>query len=204
MAFTDIKIRSFTGKHFKEFIPCIARLRSDIFREYPYLLERSIEEEKQRLKHYAEHHEAIAVLIFEGSTIVGASTGIPLIYEKKERQKILIEKQLNPAVIFHFDVSVLLKQYRGRGIGHHFFDLREEHVKALGSFQYTCFFDVDYSEYSSVKPSPDYLSLHHFWRQRGYVHHPDIVQHIDWKDHKEITGKKLSCWLKALCEYSLS
>jgi hypothetical protein len=200
MVFTDIKIRSFTGSSFREFIPCIARLRLEIFREYPYLQERNIEEEKQFLKKHSEHPEAIAILVFEGSTIVGASMGIPMIYEKKEYQKSLLERRLNPAAIFYFDTSTLLKQYRGRGITHHFFDLKELHAKTLNHFEHTCFFNVDRTETPLIPPPADYLSLHNFWRQRGYIHHPDIVQHIDWRDvgELEITKKKLSCWIKNL------
>lgn len=199
MVHSDIKIRAFTGSSFKEFIPCIARLRLEIFREYPDLYESSLEEEKRHLREYAEHPESIAVLVFDGTTVVGASTGIPLICERKELHKVFQERNIDLASYFYFDTSLLLKQYRGRGIGHHFFDLRESHAGSFRKYKHACFFATNRPETHPKRPT-EYLSLHNFWRKRGYVHHPDMLYHVWWQDvgEEDVTEKPLSCWMKEL------
>lgn len=199
MVFADIKIRSFLGENFKEFIPCIARLRLESYRDYPYLYHADLEKEKKQLKKYSENTDTIAILVFEGGTVVGASIGVSLIHTEKELQRPFLEKYLDPNTFYYFDVSFLLKKYRGRGLGHHFFDLRESHAKTIQGIKKTCFYSVERADHPSLVPS-DYLPKHHFWRNRGYTHHPDICHQATWQDigHQDSKEKMLTCWIKEI------
>jgi GNAT superfamily N-acetyltransferase len=196
---SDIKIRTFTGSGLKTYIPSIARLRLEVFRGYPDLHEGNMELEIQYLKNYLQCKDSIAVIVFDGSMIVGSATGIPLECEDARIQQPFLKGRLPSESFFYFDESVLLKEYRGRGIGHHFFDLRETHAKNLKRFQQTCFCSLIRPEDHPSKPV-NFIPLDNFWRKRGYTPHPEMQCKLAWKDigQEEETEKLLTFWLKKL------
>ena len=61
------------------------------------------------------------VLVLDGDTVVGATTGLPMDAETPEFQKPFVENGFDPAKIFYCAESVLLPEYRGRGIYPKFF-----------------------------------------------------------------------------------
>jgi hypothetical protein len=196
---TDIKVRSFTGRSLKPYLAGISRLRSEILREYPYLYEGELVQGVDNLDTLLQHDASIAVIVFDGSTIVGASTGQPLEYETDVVHKPFTDLGLDPSAFFYFGKSFLLKPYRSRGIGHHFFDLREEHVARQLRFQHICFSTIEHLS-SDVKKPSDYLSLENFWRKRGYVQRGDLSYSLFWQDihatHE--TEKNVVFWIKDL------
>jgi len=196
---SNIKIRSFTGAGVKTYIPSIAKLRIEVFKEYPFLYVGDMEYETRYLKKFIQCKEAIAVLIFDGPKIVGASTGLPLEDEGLEVQKPFLEHNQNPADYFYFGESVLLHPYRGRGLGHHFFDLREAHVKHLKRFKYICFCTVMRQKNHPRRPK-DHMPLENFWKKRGYAEHPELKCSIAWKDmdDDEESQKPMVFWTKDL------
>lgn len=196
---SDIKVRTFTGKSVKAYLPSLARLRLEVFREYPYLYEGTLDQEMQYLKKFIQSPEAIVVLAFDGTTIVGASPGIPLENEIEPLQTPFINNGLDVSSFYYFGKSVLLKKYRGRGIWHHFFDLREDHVKRLEKFRHICFCEVSRPEDHPKKP-PDYLPLEDFWRKRGYVKHAEMKGELAWHDieEKAESPKTMLFWIKDL------
>lgn len=194
---SNIKIRTFSGTAAKTYIPSIAKLRTEVFREYPFLCIQSLEYEKRYLKKFTQCKDAIVILVFDGSKIVGASTGLPLEEEGLEVQKPFLAQGCNPADYFCFGESVLLKEYRGRGLGHHFFELREAHAKNLKRFHHICFYTLSRPPNHPLRP-PDYMPLENFWRKRGYIVHPELSYEISWQDvHEEKeTPKPLNFWIK--------
>jgi hypothetical protein len=197
--YSDIKALPFTGKNVKNYLPSIARLRVEIFRDFPFLQEKTIDAELDLLKKYIQCEEAIVVIVFDGSTIVGASTGIPFHCESEAMQRHFQHHRQDPASFFFFSESLLLKPYRGRGIGHHFFDLREEHVLQLKQFPRICFCSIIRPADHPKKPI-DYMPLNDFWRKRGYTEHPEMQYSLTWQDHheKKPTEKSLIFWIREL------
>lgn len=181
----EILIRSFIGSSIQPYLNSIARLRLEVFRDFPYLYESTLENEIAVVQAHIRCPDAIAVLVFDGSTVVGVSTGIPAEQKEAEFQKVLADHEIAPARAFYFSESVLLKQYRGRGVGHHFYDLREEHVKNLKTYDSICFFTVPRANNDPERPA-DYLPLSEFWTKRGYVLYP----HVEWH-HKTLWIKKI-------------
>ncbi len=199
MTSSAIKIHAFTGPNLKTYLPSIARLRIEVFRDYPDLYEGELEAEMEYLKKYLETNESIAVIVFDGSAIVGASTGIPLSCEDADIQQPFLKNDLPIENFFYFDASVLLKSYRGRGVAHHFFDLRELHAKQLKRFEQTCFCSVTRPEDHPLKPA-NFIYLDNFWRKRGYTPQPEMHCRLSWKDIGEETEseKELTLWFKKL------
>jgi GNAT superfamily N-acetyltransferase len=94
--------------------------------------------------------------------------------------------------------SVLLRPYRGIGLGHRFIDLREAHARALGR-THVAFCSVIRPENHPARPAV-YRPNDAFWRGRGYETLPGVVARFSWKDLGEAveTEKELQFWMRAL------
>ena len=55
----------------------------------------------------------------DDETVVGASTGLPMIAADEAFRAPFIAAGIDPARVFYFGESVLLPEYRGQGIGQH-------------------------------------------------------------------------------------
>ncbi len=129
--------------------------------------------------------------------VVGASTAIPMKYETPEVKKPFIEHSYDPNKIFYCGESVLIKAYRGFGIGVRFFQEREAYAEELGGFEEICFCCVERAADHPRRPE-NYVPLDQFWNKRGYFKHPELTTTYNWKDidDTEETPKPMTFWLK--------
>lgn len=194
---TEIHVRAFTGSHLRNHVHSIAKLRLDILEEYPFFEKSDLYQQLQFLERYVTCKEAIGILVFDHSTLVGASMGIPLMQERMSIQAPLQAHFHDIHSFYYFGESMLLKPYRNRGIGHHFFDMREAHVQLLQKYTHICFLDPLRPDLDHRKPA-DYLPVRDFWKKRGYAYHPEITCVLSWKDADThlSTSKTLAFWLK--------
>ena len=198
MLMTDIHVRSFSGSGIRPYVHSIAKLRCEILKDYPYFEDLNPHTEADILRKLSLSPEAIGVLIFENTTLVGVSFGYPLVLEEIELHTPFKEKGWDIDSCYFFGESTLLKPYRGRGIGHHFFDARELFVSQFPSFKRICFCAPTSIDSIEERPS-DFVPMHDFWRKRGYIHHPEMQVTA----HKKRAGDypneiPLSFWIKNL------
>lgn len=193
----NIRIERWSGAALEQFIPELARLRIEVFRDFPYLYDGNIDYEKKYLQTYIDCPESVIVIAFDGDTVVGASTAIPMKYETDELKKPFIEQGYNLDEVFYCSESVLDKDYRGLGIGVKFFEQREAHAEELGGFKHICFCCVERPADHPRRPA-DYMPLDQFWNKRGYVKHPELNTIYSWKDLDDVdeTPKPMTFWLK--------
>lgn len=199
----SLTIRRLTGSdpELRAFLPDLARLRIEVFRDFPYLYDGTVEYEERYLETYTECPESIVVLVLDGEKAVGATTGLPMDAETEEFRKPFVEAGHDPARIFYCAESVLLPAYRGRGVYPKFFAEREGHARALGRFDLCTFCCVQRPEDHPLRPA-DYVPLDRIWSKFGYVKHPELTTTYDWKDvdTAEETAKPMVFWLKSLRE----
>lgn len=174
-----IEISTHSGEAARPFLEEIARLRITVFREFPYLYEGSHEYEMNYLADYVASKNSVIVLAKRGAVIIGASTGIPLAEADPDFQKPIQATGINIREIFYFGESVLLPEFRGRGLGHRFFDERENHAAKLG-FRSAGFFSVIRADNHPLKPA-GYRSHDAFWKKRGYARQYAILARFPWK-----------------------
>src|SRR4051812_9034377 len=103
----------------------LAKLRITVFRDFPYLYEGTEVYEKEYLKIYSNSAKSFLFAIYDGDSMVGATTCIPLQDETEDIQAPFKEAGFDIESIFYFGESILLRSYRGLGLGHRFFDARE-------------------------------------------------------------------------------
>ena len=197
----SLTIRRLTGSdpELRAFLPDLARLRIEVFRDFPYLYDGTVEYEEKYLETYTECPESIVVLVLDGEKAVGATTGLPMDAETEEFRKPFVEAGHDPARIFYCAESVLLPAYRGRGVYPKFFAEREGHARALGRFDLCTFCCVQRPEDHPLRPG-DYVPLDRIWSKFGYVKHPELTTTYDWKDVDTVeeTAKPMVFWLKSL------
>lgn len=193
----DIRIERWSGPALEQFIPELARLRIEVFRDFPYLYDGDIDYEKKYLQTYIDCLDSVIVIAFDGDKVVGASTAIPMKYETDELKKPFLEQGYNLDEVFYCSESVLDKNYRGLGIGVRFFEEREAHAKDLGGFKHICFCCVERPVDHPRRPA-GYVPLDQFWTKRGYVKHPELHTTYIWKDldDENETPKPMTFWLK--------
>lgn len=195
---SELAIESLTGAGIETYVSDLAALRIEVFREYPYLYEGTRAYEQRYLRKYASSERSLVVLAREGTRVVGASTAMPLLEHTEPVAPPLIAAGYDPACVYYFGESVLRASYRGRGVGHAFFDAREARARALG-FAITCFCAVERPENHPRKPA-GYTPHDAFWTKRGYVKRPDIVATFAWRDVGDTheSDKPMVFWVKEL------
>ncbi|MPY66692.1 GNAT family N-acetyltransferase [Deinococcus sp. SDU3-2] len=187
-----------SGEELRSALPDLARLRTEVFRDFPYLYDGHPEYEERYLQTYLEAPGALVVLVRDGNEVVGASTALPLVAETAEIQRPFLGSEFDPGEVLYLGESVLRSEYRGRGLGHRFFDEREAHARRLG-LPVTAFCAVQRPADHPARPE-DYRPLNAFWQARGYVERPDLETTLGWPDVGETadTPKPMRFWVKRL------
>lgn len=176
----------------------VARLRIDVFRAFPYLYDGDLAYERAYLEPYRNNPRAVVAGAFDGATLVGAATGTPMEDHADEFAKPFASTGLNLSDIFYCAESVLLPAYRGQGIGHRFFDIREAKARDMNR-SHVVFCAVQRAADHPARPA-NYRPLDGFWRARGYAPLPNVIAGFSWKDLGDTgeTEKPLQFWIRSL------
>jgi GNAT superfamily N-acetyltransferase len=193
-----IRVERLTGQALADALGDVARLRIAVFRAWPYLYDGDAAYEESYLQTYRESEDAILVGAFDGDRLVGASTGTPMQDHAEDFAAAFAGQDVPLSDIFYCAESVLLPEYRGQGIGHAFFDAREDHARALGH-RYSAFCGVQRPKDHPLRPD-DYHPLDAFWRKRGYAPVEGAVAQFAWKDidQEAETDHPLQFWMRRL------
>jgi GNAT superfamily N-acetyltransferase len=169
------------GADITPYLDDVARLRIAVFAHWPYLYVGDVDYERDYLAAYARSARSVFVLALDGKVVVGASTGLPLLDDTEAFSAPLAEAGLDATKVFYFGESVLLPAWRGRGIGHAFFDARQAHARALGGFETTAFCVVDRAPDDPRRPA-DHRDHDAFWHKRGYTRRAGLAVTLPWKE----------------------
>lgn len=192
-----ISTRILTGDAVAGVLDDLARLRISVFRDWPYLYDGDPEYERDYLRAY-QSPGAVVVAAYDGARMVGAATGAPMEHHAGDFALAFAGRPEPLEQIYYCAESVLLPDYRGRGLGHVFFDGREAQARALGR-RYSAFCAVQRPLGHPLRPA-DYRPLDEFWRKRGYAALNGVVAEFEWKDTGESapTRKPLQFWMRSL------
>lgn len=195
---SELQIETVSGADLEPYLPDLANLRIEVFREYPYLYQGTHAYEARYLRSYSASSRSVIVLALDGENVVGAATAMPLLEHGEDVVEPLAAAGFDPERVYYFGESVLRASYRGRGIGHRFFDAREAAAHRHG-FAVAAFCAVLRSSDHPLRPR-DYLPHDAFWTKRGYRPRPDIVASFAWQDidQPEETSKAMQFWVREL------
>lgn len=193
-----LTVRVLTGADLETALDAVAGLRIAVFRDWPYLYDGTLEYEREYLQSYRDSPGAVLVGAFDGARLIGAATGTPMEDHAEDFAAPFRQTGVDLARIFYCAESVLLPEYRGLGIGHRFFDLREAHARALNR-SHVAFCSVMRPDDHPARPE-SYRTNHAFWEKRGYAPLPGVVANFSWRDlgDAEESRKPLQFWMRAL------
>lgn len=193
-----IEVRPLTGADLDAALDDVARLRIEVFRDWPYLYDGDVDYERRYLQVYRASPSAVVVGAFDGDTLVGAATGMPLVDHADDFAAAFAASGIDMSKVFYCAESVLLPACRGHGIGHRFFDEREAHARRLG-YAKLAFCGVVRPADHPLRPEGA-RSLDPFWRGRGYRPLAGVVATFSWKDVDQDaeTDKLLQFWMRDL------
>lgn len=193
-----IRVARLTGAALGAALPDVAALRIAVFRDFPYLYDGDLAYEERYLQTYRESDDAIVVGAYDGTRLVGASTGTPMEDHASDFAAAFEGQGIALSETFYCAESVLLPEYRGQGIGHRFFDAREDHARALGR-SHSAFCGVVRPADHPLRPE-GYRPLDGFWRKRGYAPLAGALATFRWKDidRAEESEHALQFWMRAL------
>tara|TARA_R110002110_G_scaffold415856_3_gene658448 strand:- start:25139 stop:25726 length:588 start_codon:yes stop_codon:yes gene_type:complete len=185
------------GKEAHEHLHNLAALRIEIFKEYPYLYQGDLDYELTYLKTYLNSLETNIVLVKDEDKIIGYSTAIPLIFESAACQKPFIENNFALEKYFYLGESILLPEYRNRGVYRKFFEEREMAAKEYGCSITT--FCAIHREKNDVRRPKEYSSLNPVWQYFGYKKNK-LWTEFSWVEigQKDETINRMLFWEKKI------
>lgn len=195
-----LRVVTCTGRDLQAHLADIARLRIDVFRDWPYLYAGDSAYEQRYLQTYVDTPDAMVAICFDGERVVGASTALPLAAETEEITRPFRAGAQAGTVPLHLTLylgeSVLDARYRGRGIGLEFFAQREAHAIRLGLSH--CVFCAVQREPDDARRPPGYVPLDAFWRKRGFAPLASCTTTLRWQEIGEAgeTPKPMQFWHK--------
>ena len=193
-----ISVRQLHGEAIGAALEDVAKLRIAVFRDWPYLYEGSLEYERGYMQVYHDSSDTVLIGAFDGKRLVGAATGTPMLDHAEDFAAPLRQIDVPIGDIYYGAESVLLPEYRGQGIGHRFFDLREAWAKDFGA--------THFAFCSVIRPDDHPLKPEHarsndaFWRKRGYLPIKGAIAQFKWRDidESEESAKDLQFWILPL------
>jgi GNAT superfamily N-acetyltransferase len=195
----DVRLERLEGHRITDHLAGLARLRIEVFRDFPYLYAGTQAYEEGYLRTYAESEGSVVVGAFDGDELVGASTALPLRHEPEALTRPFADRGYDLGEVFYLGESVLLRRYRGRGLGVAFFREREAAALSHPQVRWAAFCAVVRPQAHPRRPE-GYAPLDAFWSRRGYDPAPGMVGRINWRDLDEEheTAKDMQFWVKRL------
>jgi GNAT superfamily N-acetyltransferase len=191
-----------TGSNLAKHVKELAKLRVEVFAEWPYLYKGQVETDVTYIDVLTRHQEACLVAVFDADELVGAATASPLSAQDDWVKTPFLHAGMPAHGIMYFGESVLKPPYRGQGYGHAFFEGREAQARAHGYTQAT-FCSVMRSDDDPRRP-PHYRALDPFWTKRGYEPWQGVKADLSWpevgQDNKPIkdSSHTLQFWGRTL------
>ncbi len=193
-----VDISTVTGAAIAPWLDALAALRIQVFRDWPYLYEGTLEYERSYLQRYVDAEQGLMVLAHDGDALIGASSGLPMAAADAEFQQPFLDADPGVDQVFYFGESVLHPQWRGQGLGHRFFDLREAFARQCG-YPFVAFCAVQRPADHPSRPAAS-RDLTPFWRGRGYQPLANRQCQFHWTDvgETEQSIKPMQFWGKCL------
>lgn len=197
-AVSGIDLRDLSGDALHEALDDLAALRIAVFRDYPYLYVGDADYERAYLDAYVKSDRAIVVGAYADGRLVGAATAAPMADHALELAAPFEAHGIDVGDVFYFGESVLLPDWRGRGIGHGFMERREAKGREEG-FAFAAFCAVVRSADHPARPG-GYSPLDPLWQRHGFAPVAGLVAQFAWTEVGGVAEEDhaMQFWMKPL------
>ena len=197
-----LRIEPVSGAALRRALPALAKLRIEVFREWPYLYEGSLEYEANYIERFARLALGVIVVATDaGDEAIGAATAPPMEGQNPDVTAPFVERGYDLKKLFYFGEflvlqaglswarhrACLLRSARRRGSRH----ARRRARDLLGRRALAP---------DDPRRDPNHRPLDGFWQKRGYAPVEGLVGHYAWTDigDKEQTRKPMQFWMREL------
>lgn len=176
----------------------LATLRLAIFPEYPYLYQGRREDELMYLATYAEAPDACAILAYDGLTVIGAVTGMPLVHEDAQMLDAFTGTTFPLDEVYYIGELLFRPAYRNCGLGQKLLGRMENHIRSLGSYsKITCATVERPDDHQLLQP--DYIPISRFLARTGFAKLSGVSTHFMWRETDgDIQNHPMQFWGKNL------
>jgi hypothetical protein len=195
----NITLIALTGKEAKEYLPQIANIRINMFKEFPYLYKGSLEDEKIYLDTYFNSKDTIILLAFDKQRLIAFSNSIPLEQEMDEIKQPFIKNNIDIKKYLYIGEMMIYPEHRNKNLFNIMYKFHEDNAKSI--YSNIVFMSVTRSRNHPSKPR-NYRPLDILWKHNGYQELNKIKINLSWKqiDTNKLEENKLSVWSKKLKE----
>jgi hypothetical protein len=176
-----IAIQTASGAQVLPWLDAVAALRIEVFRDFPYLYDGTLDYERRYLTTYASAADSLFVLALDGDKVVGASTGIPLVDAEPEFQAPFIERGRSRWKMFFILANRYCNGIIAAMASVTFFLMRAKHLPPNWGKPITAFCAVERPDTHPLRPA-HYTPLDAFWQQRGYKQTIRHAGRYAWQD----------------------
>jgi len=182
----------------EETLALLADLRMRVFYEWPYLYDGSLAYEREYLAEFISADDAVMIVARSRGRPIGMATASPLHSQSEAVKEPLLRTGFDLDETFYFGESVLLPAFRGQGVGHAFFDAREDAARAAGA-RICTFCAVERPADHPLRPQ-SVRELATFWQQRGYARLSGVTMQLRWQDRDmpAETDHRMQFWSRTL------
>lgn len=194
----EISKRLLTGAAITDVLDDLATLRLDIFPEYPYLYKGRRKDELSYLGTYSEAPDACIILAYDGLTVIGAATGMPLIHEDAQMLDAFAGTTIPINEVYYVGELLFRPAYRNYGLGQKLLDQLESHTRSLGHYRRLTCATVERPDNHPLRPR-DYIPITSFLARTGFVLLSGVTTSFMWLETDGVKrDHPMQFWIKEL------
>ncbi len=179
------------ASHVKEIVQFVNK----IYRNPPYFYNGDDAGYKAYLESFPNLGDVIVCLALENKEIIGIGVGLPM-PNRDSYLEPLLQHGYDLNHLFYLGEFGLMPEHQGKGIEATLYQKIEDHASSSGSTTKICFWEIE----STTQNPSSYFPSDDFWKQLGFVRHPELNFQIFWTNigaTKESPHKAVY-WMKSL------
>lgn len=176
----------------------LATLRLAIFPEYPYLYQGTREDELTYLATYAEAPDACAILAYDGLTVIGAATGMPLVHEGAQMLDVFAGTTFPLDGVYYIGELLFRPAYRNCGLGQKLLARLEHYIQSLACYSKLTCSTVERPEDHPLRPH-GYIPITRFLARTGFARLSGVTTSFIWRETDGVKrDHPMQFWIKNL------
>lgn len=195
-----MRTKRFVGAEVAAVLPQLARLRIEVFREYPYLYDGDLDYERRYLAVYARSSDAFVAGYFSAlGELVAAVTGVSMQEEDAALQAPLRARGFDPRRVYYLGELVMHRELHGQGLGSRLAAACIDHAHALKRFDWIACATVIRPSDDPLRPA-DFRPADAFIARMGFEKVQNLIAQLSWKEIGETdeSSKPMQLWLSNL------
>lgn len=193
-----IKLQVLHGHEIAPYVKEIIQFVNKIYRNYPYFYNGDDAGYEAYLESFPNLGDVNVCLAFEGEEVLGIAAGLPM-PKRHIYQETLLEHGYDLKELFYLGEFGLKLELHGQGIELTMYQNIENVANKSGQFKKICFWEI---EGPLGQNTPSYFPKDDFWKQLGFIRHPELNFQIFWTNIGETkeSAHKAVYWVKNLHE----